>query len=159
MTGDVGLREVTADDLPIFFDQQWDPEATRMAAFPARERDAFMAHWAKIMNDQTITLKTILYDGQVAGNIVSWEQAGEREIGYWLGKSFWGRGVATRALAEFLGHVPGRPLYAHVAAHNRASLRVLEKCGFMICGQGDGFRDAAGEPVEEIILKLEAAAT
>jgi len=50
-TRDVVLRDVTEADLPILFDQQLDPEANRMAAFPARDRDAFMAHWTKIMAD------------------------------------------------------------------------------------------------------------
>lgn len=146
MTNDVRLRDVTEADLPIFFEQQLDPQATRMAAFPSRDRDAFMAHWAKIMTRDTNILKTILFDGQVAGNIVSWEQDGQREVGYWLGKEYWGRGIATKALAAFLHQVKTRPLYAHVARHNVASRRVLEKCGFR--------KDSEG--IEEFILILEA---
>jgi RimJ/RimL family protein N-acetyltransferase len=130
VTNDVHLREVIESDLPIFFEQQLDPDATRMAAFPSRDREAFMTHWAKIMRDEANTLKTILFDGRVAGNIVSWQQGTEREVGYWLGKEYWGKGIATRALAEFLNHVTQRPLYAHVVKHNIASIRVLEKCGF-----------------------------
>ena len=156
MTGDVLLRDVTEDDLPIFFEQQLDPDATRMAAFPARDREAFMAHWTKILGDETVILKTILFDGHVAGNVVSWEQSGEREIGYWLGKAYWGRGIATKALSEFLRLLKTRPLYAHVAKHNRASLRVLEKCGFTISGEDKVSSNAPGEEIEEFILKLSA---
>jgi len=83
------LRSVTQDDLPIFFEQQLDPEATMMAAFPSREKDAFMAHWAKILADNSNIIKTILFDGHVAGNIVSFEMVRERGIGYWPGKEFW----------------------------------------------------------------------
>ncbi|CAG0932719.1 diamine N-acetyltransferase [Thermoflexales bacterium] len=144
MTNDVHLRDVIESDLPVFFEQQRDPAAIQMAAFPARERAAFMAHWTKIMADETITLKTILCDEQVAGNIVSWQQNDEREVGYWLGKEYWGKGLATQALAEFLKQVTQRPLYAHVAKHNLASIRVLEKCGFVRHSEDD----------EEIILKL-----
>lgn len=144
MAHDVRLREVLDSDLPIFFEQQLDPDATQMANFPAREREAFMAHWAKIRGDAADSLRTILCDGQVAGNIVSWEQAGEREVGYWIGKDYWGRGIATRALSEFLSLLPARPLYAHVARHNFASRRVLEKCGFTLCG----------EDAEELALRL-----
>lgn len=143
---DIRLRAVVDSDLPIFFEQQLDPDATRMAAFPAREREAFLAHWAKIRADAAVTLRTIVCDGQVAGNIVSWEQAGEREVGYWIGKDYWGRGIATRALWEFLRLIPARPLYAHVARHNFASRRVLEKCGFRLCG----------EDAEELVLRLGA---
>ena len=92
MTNSVFLRDVIESDLPIFFEQQLDPVATQMAAFPARDREAFMAHWAKILADDGNILKTILYDDQVAGNIVSWthsgERASEREVGYWLGREF-----------------------------------------------------------------------
>jgi RimJ/RimL family protein N-acetyltransferase len=126
------LRNVIANDLPIFFEQQLDPVATQMAAFPARDRDAFMAHWAKVMADDNNILQTILYGDQVAGNIVSWEHDGEREVGYWLGREFWGKGIATRALSLFLEQVTSRPLYAHVVKHNLASIRVLEKCGFTL---------------------------
>lgn len=158
MTRDVVLREVTEGDLPIFFEQQLDPDANQMAAFPARDREAFMVHWAKILGDDTVTLKTILFDGQVAGNIVSWSQFDEREVGYWIGRKYWGKGVATRALSEFLGYVKERPLYAHVAKHNIASIRVLGKCGFTICGDDKVVPSTGGEAVEEFILKLETDA-
>jgi RimJ/RimL family protein N-acetyltransferase len=104
-----------------------------------------MTHWAKIMRNEANILKTILFEGQVAGNVVSWQQGDEREVGYWLGKEYWGKGIATRALTELLNHVTQRPLYAHVAKHNIASIRVLEKCGFTRYGEND----------EEIVLKLE----
>src|SRR5882757_8541539 len=123
----VHLREVIESDLPKFFEQQYDPEANQMANFPARERAPFMAHWAKIMLDPTSLLRTILYDDEVAGNIVSWRQDGERLVGYWIGKSYWGRGIATAALSQFLGVERVRPLVAHVAKHNIGSIRVLEK--------------------------------
>lgn len=146
LTVSVLLRDVTEADLPIFFEHQSDPEANRMADFPARDRDAFMAHWRKILADETITTKTILFDGHVAGNVVSFEQSGRTEVGYWIGKEYWGRGVATRALSDFLGHVKMRPRYAGVARHNIASIRVLEKCGFEI----------SSEDAEEFVLKLKA---
>jgi RimJ/RimL family protein N-acetyltransferase len=150
----VSLRDVTESDLPIFFEQQLDPEATEMAAFPSRDREAFMAHWAKIMVDDSVLLRTILFDGHVAGNIVSFEMSGKREVGYWIGKEYWGKGIGTKALAAFLDCVKTRPLYAHVAKHNIGSRRVLEKCGFTIVGE-DKFLNARGEEVEELILKLE----
>jgi len=154
MTNDVHLRDVIEADLRIFFEHQLDPDATQMAAFPARDWDAFTAHWTKILLDETIIIQTILCDGQVAGNVVSFEQGGERQVGYWIGREYWGKGIATRALSQFLGQVTARPLYAHVAKHNIASIRVLEKCGFAICGEDKGSSNAGGEEVEEFILKL-----
>jgi RimJ/RimL family protein N-acetyltransferase len=158
MAGNVQLRDVQESDLAIFFEQQRDPLANQMAAFPAREQETFIAHWAKIMKDETVTLKTILFEGQVAGNLVSFVLSGEREVGYWLGREFWGKGIATRALSEFLKQVKERPLYAHVAKHNIASLRVLEKCGFRLQGEDKNFAVIQGEPVEGLILKLQSTA-
>ncbi len=136
------------------FEQQLDPAATQMAAFPARDREAFMAHWAKILRDETVIVKAILFEGQVAGNVVCFEQSGQTLIGYWLGKEYWGKGIATHALSEFLNHVKTRPLYAYVAKHNLASRRVLEKCGFMLIGEDKAATDTPGEEVEEFLLKL-----
>jgi len=149
----ITLREVTQQDLPIFFEHQLDAEATRMAAFPSRDRDAFMTHWAKIMNketNQTGILNTILADDIVAGNVVYWEAGGEPNIGYWLGKTHWGKGIASEAVAQFLTKIETRPVYAHVAKHNLASIRVLQKCGFQftrenVCDGDDG---------EELVMQL-----
>ena len=153
MTSEVLLRDVEESDLPIFYEQQLEPEATAMAAFPARDREPFMSHWAKIMANESVILKAILFGGQVAGNIVCWEQDSEREVGYWVGKEFWGKGIATKALAEFLNQVKTRPLVAHVAKHNIGSRRVLEKCGFTLIKE-DKYYNASGEEIEEVILKL-----
>ncbi len=154
LTDDVLLRDVSTSDLPIFFEHQLDPEAVRMAAFPSRDQDAFMAHWTRILADETITKQTIQFNGIVAGNIVCFEQSGEREIGYWIGREYWGQGIATRALSAFLGQVKTRPLYAYVAKHNLASTRVLEKCGFTIIGEDQDFSSDPREQVEGFILKL-----
>jgi len=125
------LRDVVESDLPVFFEHQQDPEATAMADFPARDREAFDTHWARILADDTLTKKTIVVEGQVAGNAVSWPQDGRRLVGYWLGREFWGRGLATRALAELVDELGTRPLHAYVAKTNIGSIRVLEKCGFV----------------------------
>jgi RimJ/RimL family protein N-acetyltransferase len=61
-----------------------------------------------------------------------------------------GQGHATRALTELVAEFRERPLYAHVAEHNTASLRVLAKCGFVVVGE----TQEAGDPVKEIILRL-----
>jgi RimJ/RimL family protein N-acetyltransferase len=157
MTSEFLLRDVIESDLPILFEHQRDPEANDMAAFAARDWNAFMAHWTRVLADETISKKTILVDGRVAGNIVSYvNDAGEREVGYWIGREFWGRGLATGALSQFLDQVRARPLYARVAKHNVASIRLLEKCGFTITGQDDGSSDAPGAHVEELVLTLGA---
>jgi RimJ/RimL family protein N-acetyltransferase len=147
-TGEVRLRAVTEDDLPIFFEHQRDPVAYRMAAFPARERDAFMTHWRSILRDASGVVRTIELDGVVAGNVVLFGFEGRREVGYWIGREFWSRGVATRALSAFLKEVEERPIHAGVAKTNVASIRVLHKCGFTPVETGD--EEHAGE----VLLRL-----
>jgi RimJ/RimL family protein N-acetyltransferase len=159
MADDIVLRDVTDDDLPIFFEQQLDPDAIYMAAFTSKDptdRDAFMAHWARIRADETIINRTILCDGQVAGSVASFEDAGQLEVTYWLGREFWGRGIATRALAALLEYQTTRPIYARAAKDNAASLRVLQKCGFVITGEDKGYANARGEVIEEYLLTLAA---
>ena len=128
----VELREAVKDDLPILFRNQGDPEASAMAAFPSRDWDAFVAHRAKIDANPDMLVRTILVDGEVAGDIGSWPEEADRSVGYWIGRTFWGRGVATSALRAFLELETTRPLTAHVAVHNLGSRRVLEKCGFVV---------------------------
>jgi RimJ/RimL family protein N-acetyltransferase len=127
---DFFLRPVIETDLPVFYEQQLDPLATRMANFPARMREEFFAHWAEIMIDESVLLRTVVWDGQVAGNVLSFNMEGKREVGYWFGRAYWGKGLASRALAEFLNIETRRPLYAYTDLGNAGSQRVLEKCAF-----------------------------
>ena len=143
------LREVVEADLPLFHEYECDPEAAAMAAFPSRDRDAFMAHWAKTLANGSALPMTIVSDGEVAGNIGCWEADGQRFVGYWIGRQFWGRGLATQALAELVGMVEARPLYALVVASNVASIRVLEKNRFVVVG-----RHTADDGIEELVLEL-----
>jgi len=148
------LRNITTLDLPIIFEHQLDPEATAMAAFPSRDRETFDAYWAKIMAIDTIVNMVIEVNGQVAGHLDSYLIEGERQVGFWLGREFWGRGIATEALKQFLGVVKTRPLFGQVAKHNIRSRRVLEKCGFKLIGE-DKYTNPANEEVEEFVLRLD----
>jgi RimJ/RimL family protein N-acetyltransferase len=152
------LRDVVSGDLPIFFAQQLDPQANHMAAFTAKDptdREAFDAHWRRILASSTVTIQTILYAGQVAGSVLSYEEDGRTEVSYWIGREFWGKGIATRALAAFLAQQGNRPLYARAAKDNIPSLRVLEKNGFGIVGEDKGFANARQAEVEEYLLRLD----
>jgi RimJ/RimL family protein N-acetyltransferase len=153
---EVRLRTVEDQDLDVFFDHQADPEAAEMAAFPSRDKDQFAAHWARIRADDTVIMRTIVADGTVAGNIGSWEQDGQRLLGYWVGREHWGRGVATEALAQFVGQVTARPLHAHVAVHNTGSIRVLEKCAFRRDRVQEATAPAPDDGIEEFIFVLGA---
>ncbi len=98
-TAKVRLRYVTSEDLPTFFEHQKDPDATHMAAFTSREpsdREVFDAHWARVLSDPTITMKTIVVEGLVAGNIVSFPHFGKPSVGIGLAKNFGAAGSPPR---------------------------------------------------------------
>lgn len=154
MADDLYLRDVVERDLPIFFDQQLDPESILMAAVAARSHDAFMRHWKTILADTSVRKMTIVYGANVVGNIVCFGTPQEPLIGYWIGREYWGRGIATRALSAFLGLVKTRPLFARVAEHNVASFRVLQKCGFEVLGEGRFYSEPHAEEIEEFVLEL-----
>jgi RimJ/RimL family protein N-acetyltransferase len=133
----VELRPVEPSDLPVFFEHQADLGAAAMVGMPSRDREAFDAHWARILADPTGLIRTVLEDGAVAGNMLSFLRDDVREVGYWLGRSYWGRGIATAALQAFLRIETRRPLHAGVTRGNGGSVRVLEKCGFVVTGGDD----------------------
>ena len=150
------LRDATAADIPALYKFQSDPEANRLAGFVPRSRPDFVKHWRKILKDGSSEKKMILLGGKVAGYLVCFiRHRPDREVGYWIGREHWGKGVATRALKTYLKEYKFRPLFARVAKHNAASLRVVKKNGFVITGE-DKFSNATGERYEEFVLKLSA---
>lgn len=157
MRAQVSLRDVVESDLAVFFANQQEPTAVTMAAFTAKDpadETAFQAHWYKIMQDDAVIIKTIIYQGQIAGHVLSYEMSGEREVSYWLGEAFWGKGIATRALSLYLEQVQVRPLYGRAAKDNIGSIRVMEKCGFSLIGEERGFANGRGQEIDEVRLKL-----
>ena len=157
MPGIVKLRDISEEDLPLFFEMQLEPEANRLAAFTAKDpadREAFMNHWRKILADQEIIKRSILFNDQLCGNIASFIRGSEREVCYWIQEQHWGKGIASNSLQEFLTLVSERPIYARVVKDNQGSLRVLEKCGFVPYGSDRGFSNSRGMDVDEVLLKL-----
>jgi RimJ/RimL family protein N-acetyltransferase len=153
---EVFLRRVEERDLDVLFDYETDREAAEMAAFPSRDRDRFAAHWAKVRADEANVVRSIMVEDVVAGYIGSWPQDGQQMLGYWIGRPWWGRGVATRALSLLLDEVPARPLHAHVAVHNAGSIRVLEKCGFRRDQSQPAPTPAPEVGIEELVYVLDA---
>jgi RimJ/RimL family protein N-acetyltransferase len=132
-TGDrVRLRNFERDDLPRMYDLQLDPDSNRMAVTIPRTRAAFDAHWAKCLDDPKNTTRAVLFNGAFVGYISCFPLDGQDHIGYWIDRASWGMGIASRALQLLLEEVTSRPLNATVATSNAASLRVLQKSGFVI---------------------------
>jgi len=155
----VHLRAVSPDDLPHFFAHQQDPVARHQAAFVSGDPtdwQTFLMRWEKMLADETVVIRTILCENRVIGYIASFLQFGKLSVCYWLDRDWWGQGLATAALRNFVHEVKTRPLYARVVKDNHASLRVLTRCGFIVCGEDRGFASARGSEVEEFILELSA---
>ena len=132
----VSLRPVDETDLDAIFAHQSDPIANQLAQFLPRDREAFFKHWhGNILRQVNVLARAIDFDGKFVGNIGHWNSDGQALIGYWIDRDYWGKGIATQTLAQFLPLVSARPLFAEVAKHNLASQRVLLKHGFVLTGQ------------------------
>jgi RimJ/RimL family protein N-acetyltransferase len=152
----VALRPVEDRDLDPTFEYMRDPQAVHMAAFTAPDPDdraAFDAHMAMVRTSPGITHRAVTCDGELAGHVASFVVDGATEVTYWIGRVWWGRGVASRALELLLELVPARPLHARAASDNVASLRVLAKAGFVPVGREMSYARARGAEVEETILR------
>src|ERR687894_1120370 len=164
----LALRDVRDEDLPLLFEQWADPVAVHMAAFTApdhMDREAFERRWSRLRADEadadwgTVLTRVIVVDDEVAGTIGSWGDSGEREVTYWIGRSYWGKGIATDALNAFLAVDRSRPLHARVASDNVASRRVLEKCGFRVIATERNVAEARSAEIEELVLRLDELAS
>ncbi len=155
---EVALRPIEASDLDAIFEHMRDPESVRMAAFTAKDPDdraAFDDHWAKILASPDTLNRAITLDGQMVGNIASFVIEGETEVTYWIDRSFWGQGIASRALALLLELNPERPIFGRAASDGAGSLRVLQKAGFVVIGSETSFANARNAEIEEKILRLD----
>lgn len=154
------LRDVDDADLDVLFEHWTDAESNRMAAFTVPnpdDRQAFTDRWTRLRSTRSVTARAIELDGAVVGCISSWDNEGTREVTYWLGREHWGKGLATRALAEFLADVEtNRPARAATVVDNVGSQRVLAKCGFRRIGAGCAFANARGVEVDEVLFRLDA---
>ena len=152
------LREMLDEDVAVLFELWADPVAMQMAAFTApdhMDRDAFERRWARLRADDSLLTRAVVVDGDVVGTIGSWGDPDEREVTYWIGRAYWGRGIATAALTTYLTVDPCRPLHARIAHDNVGSRRVLEKCGFRVIASDRGFAEARSGEIEELILRLD----
>ncbi|MEY2820284.1 MAG: hypothetical protein RL275_3747, partial [Chloroflexota bacterium] len=76
------LRPTIESDLPILFQQQLDPEAVAMSAYPAKDRGEFMRHWEGILKNKNVIARTILYKEKIAGHVLCWKEGKyEQRIG------------------------------------------------------------------------------
>jgi ribosomal-protein-alanine N-acetyltransferase len=153
----ITLTKTEKDDLNSFFQFQLDEEANYLAAFTAKDpndKTAYIEKYTKFLTDPTINNQTIKVNDVIAGSIAKFIMENEAEITYWIDRKFWGQGIATTALKDFLKIEQARPIYGRVAFDNYGSQKVLEKCGFVKIGKDKGFANARQAEIEEYIYKL-----
>jgi [ribosomal protein S5]-alanine N-acetyltransferase len=153
---DFDLRDVLESDLPALFDIQTDADGQFMAAFTdtSNDREKYLRKHRRLLADESVRQRVIVVDGEVIGSVASFVMEGDTEVTYWIRRDFWGRGIATRALAALLGEVPARPVFARAAHDNAASIRVLERNGFVPVGEEESFAEARQADIREIIFRL-----
>jgi RimJ/RimL family protein N-acetyltransferase len=152
---DVRLRRATPDDLEFMFQIGLDPKSNAMAGTKPRTREAFFEAWAQHIRNPAIHTRVILRGGELAGSISCFQVGEENHVGYWLAREHWGKGVASAAVKMFLEVEPRRPLRATAARNNRASVRILEKCGFRCMGyrQGEETERYSAREVGDFVLE------
>ncbi len=141
--------------LEVFFLNQQDTEANDLAKVFPRDRDDFEAHWVRIMDDPETIARSIVYEGMVVGNINAYWVESQMNVGYWIDKAHWGKGIATRALRGLLEIVETRPIIARVAMGNAGSIRVLESNGFVKIAEEDSPGTDRYAPCREGVFRLD----
>jgi [ribosomal protein S5]-alanine N-acetyltransferase len=154
---DIKLRPTEIADLDYLFQFQLDKEGGYLAAFMPKDstdKSAYLKKYTKLLGDPTVNNQTIILDNIIAGSVAKFVMEGDAEITYWIDRKFWGQGIATKALREFLAIETTRPILGRVAFDNFGSQKVLEKCGFVKIGADKGFANARQAEIEEFIYQL-----
>lgn len=136
--GVIHMRPPRHADLGALHELQTDPESNEMAGTKPRTREAFFAAWERHLGDPAINARVIEVDGVIVGSIACFQADGRDCVGYWIARTHWGMGIASRALRMFLDEERRRPLHATTARANTASRHILEKCGFRCVGHRTG---------------------
>ncbi len=152
------LKPTTVEDLEHLFQFQLNEEAIYLAAFTPKDptnKAAYIEKYTKHLTDPTNNTQTIWLDDTIIGSIAKFIMFGDAEITYWIDRQYWGKGIASKTLQQFLDIERTRPVFGRVAFDNIGSQKVLQKAGFKRIGQDKGFANARQAEIEEFIYKLE----
>lgn len=152
---DITLKLTELTDLEQLFLFQIDAEGCYLAAFMAKDhadKEAYIAKYTGFLSNPDINMRTIWVNGSIAGSVAKYVMDGKAEITYWIDKQYWGQGIATKALTEFLKIETTRPIYGRTAFDNIGSQKVLVKCGFIKIATDRGFANARQAEIEEYIF-------
>lgn len=145
------------EDLRAYHAFRSDPAAIDVAVFSTMPSGlpAFTAGWITRLRNPEFLVRTVLVDGEIAGDVASFQQDDTPSIAYWIGREFWGRGVATEAVRQLIALIEERPLYARIAVDNVGSQRVVERNGFVHVDDGTHRSEHRGEDVAERVYRLD----
>lgn len=138
----LAIRQFETDDREVLARLAGNANVARFLAkrFPHPYSLSDADEWIALTRTETRPCNFALeWKGELVGGIglvpLSDIHSGSAEIGYWLGEPYWGKGIATRAVDLFLPYAFDELLFirlqAIVFAQNPASMRVLEKNGFV----------------------------
>ena len=138
--GGLHVRELAVDDAPALAPALRDPAVGPEAGLPPldeQELAAWIRQAAPQLRASGFILPLAVHDaGEPVGGAMLTRHdpiRGQVELGYWLLRAAWGRGIATRvvrALAEHAFSTGLARVEATVRPANEASVRVLERAGF-----------------------------
>lgn len=163
----VALRLATPADLDALVTHLDDFDVVRMLArikWPLRRAEVrgFLSGVARRARDGEAEEFAVLPDGGPAAGMVGISRVGtDYHVGYWLGRAFWGRGLATEAVRLALRRLfaadPAARVVSGLFWDNAASLRVQQKLGFRVTGEHMHWCAARRRPVRHVDTLLERA--
>ena len=154
----IKLDKTTKENLDTLFVFQTNKDGVMMAAFTSEnpsDKVAYMKKWTAIVDNPEIMMQTIRLENTIVGSVIHFDMMNETNVSYWIDQEFWGKGIATKALNEFIKSSNKRPLYGRVAYDNFGSQKVLEKCGFKSIGKEKEFANARKKEIEEFVYILD----
>jgi RimJ/RimL family protein N-acetyltransferase len=145
----LALRALAMTDAPAIARHANDPDVARMTTgiplpytLDLAEKFVERAGWGDAAREALFAVEAI--DGDAGAEVVGLvgfhpNDEGATEIGYWLGRPFWGRGYMTEAVCAAMAWAGGawgrRYIVSGYFADNPASGRVLVKAGFLPTGE------------------------
>lgn len=151
------LRRARPDDVSAMHRIMSDPVAMRYWSTPPHTQLVQTEEWIAglaaadlaISDDFIVTL-----NGQLIGKLGAWKLP---EVGFLIDRAHWGQGYAREALTAFIARrraLGSTELKADVDPRNAASLKLLERCGFVETHRATGTWQVGDELCDSVFLRL-----
>ena len=151
------LRRATMDDVAAMHSIMSNPVAMRYWSTPPHSELAETERWmASMVNADPATSDDFIVtlDGLLIGKLGAWKLP---EFGFLIDPARWGRGYAREALAGFIEHrraLGSTELTADVDPRNAASIRLLERAGFIETGRAKGTWQVGEELCDSVYFRV-----